>query len=549
MKLKFQLATIILLSLIVFLTFWPTLNNGFTNWDDNILVLDNHFVKALTFEHLKHIFTTTIQKVYVPLTLTSFTIEYHFFKADPFIYHLDNLVLHISVVVLIFMFALKMRLSPLAAFLSSILFGIHPMHVESVAWITERKDVLYSFFYMLALYHYLEHLEGKKHRFGLTIVWGILSMLSKPMALSLPLAFLVCDWFKGRKFNKTVWIEKIIHFAYIIPITWITYSQHARVPHVVEGNAFLVWIWTATFYIKKFFVPFDLVPLYQLPKPVGIENGAYLLALFIFCLIVLFLVYQRKNKLVLFAFMFYFVTIFFIFRLDDLKDECIVADRFMYLPSLGLCLWGGYWLNEQIQNVSQRLKMSFIIVIVFLCGVLMFKTWHQTQVWNDSMSLWNYVITKDSNSATGYLNRGATYNREEKYDLAIQDLNKAIRLSPTSDIAYNDRGMAYGMKGQYEAAFKDFSKAIELNANYPEAFANRGEAYRLENKYDLALSDFNKAILMNPYFPGAYFNRSKLYESLKEYDRALLDAKKAKDLGTPVNEQYILDLEKAARNR
>lgn len=534
---------IVLIAVIIFLAYCPSLNNGFTNWDDNVVLVENLLVHSLNFENLWKIFTSTVQKVYVPLTMLSFSIEYHFFKLNAFVYHFDNLILHILVSVLIFIFAQKIGLKRSAAFLGALLFGVHPMHVESVAWVTERKDVLYSFFYMLALIHYWEYLEGKKQKYPLTILWGILSLLAKPMALSLPLALWACDWLYGRKINKSVWIDKIWHFLYVIPITLVTYVNHVRVPTVTENNPFLVWIWTATFYIKKFFVPFDLVPLYQLPKPVSLQHDQHLMAMFIFFIIIISLIRLKTNKWFMFAFIFYFVSIFFILRWDDLKDENIVADRFMYLPSMGLCLWVGWWLSEQIKS-AKKTKGLLIILAVCLYGILIFRTSQQQLVWKDGMSLWNYVIAKDNNSATGYLNRAAMYNRQKQYDLAITDLDRSIILSPTSTLAFNNRGMAYGMKGDYDRAFKDFSRALEMDPQYADAYANRGEFYRLKDKYDLALIDFEKALKLKPNFSIVYFNRSHTYLALKKYDLAFSDALKAKALEYPVEESYIVSLQK-----
>ena len=198
----FCLSAVLLLTLAAFSS---ALNNQFLNWDDDRMLTENPSVRSLTPGNIQHIFTSTVQRVYIPLSVFSLAVEYAFAGDHPFIYHLDNVLLHLLVTGLIFVFALRMGLSGRAAGWAALLFGIHPMHVESVAWVTERKDVLYSVFYMASLISYWQYLEGKKKTdYGLSIVFGFLSILAKPMAISLPLVLFLLDWFKNRGWNKKI---------------------------------------------------------------------------------------------------------------------------------------------------------------------------------------------------------------------------------------------------------------------------------------------------------------------------------------------------------
>ncbi|MDP8212360.1 MAG: hypothetical protein P9X22_03595, partial [Candidatus Zapsychrus exili] len=269
-----------LILIIVFACFYPSLNSDYTNWDDNKVITDNKQVQSLDIDNLKNIFSSTIQQIYVPLSVLSLATEYHFFGYNSFVTHLINLLFHLFIVALIFYFAQQLGLSIYAAFFAALLFGIHPMHVESVVWATERKDVLYVCFYMLSLIFYLKYLDHRKRdAYLLSILFGILSILSKPMALSLPLVFFVLDFFRKRKFNKEALLDKIPHFIYIAPIVWITYSLHARIPGKDVSQALLILPFTAAFYIKKFALPLFLSPLYVLPKPISILNPHYFLAI------------------------------------------------------------------------------------------------------------------------------------------------------------------------------------------------------------------------------------------------------------------------------
>ena len=183
-----DLLPIISIVLVTVICLLPVLQNGLLQWDDRVHLTENRQVKSLSLENIGNIFTSTVSDTYIPLTILSFAIEHHFAGWNPFVYHLDNLILHLLVVVCVYIFILQLGFSKLTAFLATMVFAIHPTRVESVAWVTERKDVLYGMFYMLALNSYLKYVKSRKMRFYvISIFMGIFSILAKPMALSLPL--------------------------------------------------------------------------------------------------------------------------------------------------------------------------------------------------------------------------------------------------------------------------------------------------------------------------------------------------------------------------
>jgi len=562
--------------LITFIAFFPSLQSGFTNWDDEGHFLLNPHVVHFDIEHILQNFQSTVNLTYIPLTTLSFAIEYHFFGLNPFVFHLDNLLLHLAVVFLVFYFALRMGLDLEAAVLSALLFGIHPMRVESVAWITERKDVLYAFFYMLSLNSYCRFIdERKKIFYGLSILYGFLSILAKPMALSLPLILWLCDWFKGREFTRKILWEKIPYFLFIIPIAWMTYSLNARLPEASMGSGFLTWIWTFTEYISKFLFPFNISPLYTLPKPVAISNPFYITALLLLASIFIFVVVFRNIRLLKFAFLYYFFSIFFLLRFDDLKDINIVADRFMYLPSLGFCLLIGFFIKEVSRQARAKgrlvLRSLFYMLIIFY-SLLLSKTFLQNYVWEDSFSLWSNIIRHNPQTAFAYYNKAKVYEFIRDFDSALEDYNKSIEINPGFVESYHDRGNIYQMKGQYDLALADFNKAVELNPclsttytnrgnlyyawekedlaiqDYTHALtlqpkdiftlSNRGVVYQSQGEYDLALADFNRMLEMAPQSAAAYVNRGNLYSELEQNDSAIADYTRALELDSKMTAVY-----------
>lgn len=532
--------TLILILAIVFCAFWPSLFNGFVSWDDNIYVVENEVIRNFSLESLKTIFTTDVSLNYTPLTILSFAGEYHFWDYQPFYYHLNNLLLHLLVTALVFVFALRLAGSLTVAVIASLVFGIHPMHVESVAWITERKDVLYASFYMLALLFYWIYLTGKRKIFyGLSLICGSLSILAKPMALSLPLVLFALDWFFGRKLERRMFFDKILFGLLIFPIAWLTYALNSRVVSFKFPESILTWVWTFVFYIKKFIVPFDFLPLYQLPNPVQITNPEFAFSVFVFIAILAALLYFRKNRWLVFAFLFYFLSIFFLLRFDNNVDLCIVADRFMYLPSVGFCILVAVYCRKLFVWAKRQNGFWYMVLIFVLGGCVLFlarTTYQQSKIWGNEIVFWNQVISKYPTFAMGYNQRALAYKQEGDLVQALDDYSKAIMLFPHYDFALTNRGIVYKELGEYQKAWEDHSRAIEVNPNFSEAYLNRGNVLFSVGDFNAAIADYTKAIATigisarrksTPYRAEAYSRRGSGYFFAKDYDAALLDFNQA----------------------
>jgi len=547
--------------LIVFLSFGPVLFAEFLNWDDDTHLYKNPLIRSLTPANIKKIFFTPINDIYIPLTTLSFALEYHFVGLKPFVYHLDNLLLHLGNVGLIVLFALRCGLSRWAAALGALIFGIHPMHMESVAWVTERKDVLYAFFYMGSLIFYHAYLSQRRWGFFLGSAFsGFLSILAKPMALSLPLVLLLCDRLWKRKWDLRVLLEKLPFFAFVVPIAWMSYSLNARMPGGEPVSSVLIWIWTFSFYPMKFIFPQDLIPYYVLPKPIHITNPEYALAVLFFSLVVFSVIRLRTQQWFVFAIGFYFVSIFFLLRFDDLGDISIVADRFMYLPSLGFCLGLGLVFDRILASLKRKdlsLRILTYGVVSIILLFLAIKTHLQARIWKDNLTFWNYVIGQNEMIPRAYNDRGVALVGKGQYELALTDFSQAIRLHPQyikaycnradtylligkmdwalrdlntviqsdgrSVRAYSMRGLIYGKKGDYDFAIRDFTRALELNPRSAKDYNNRGVTHKKRGDYDLALRDYSQALQLNPDFYEAYMNRGAIYKLTNRIELAAAD--------------------------
>jgi len=529
---------------IVFLAFSSTLSNQFVGLDDPNHLLENPYVVSLNQENIIGMFRSTINKIYVPLTTLSFACEYHFFQFEPCVYHLNNLLLHMAVTGMVFYFGIRLGLSVFAAGIGALIFGVHPMRVESVAWVTERKDVLYAFFYLLALHQYWSYLEGKKKwvSYVFSIIFGVLSILAKPMAVSLPFIFCILDWFHRRPWRWAAVMDKFIHFGYIVPIAWLTAALHDRPPSNDWGEALLTAVWSLIFYIQKFIYPVDLSPIYELPQPISLVNPEFLFAGGLFGIYLLCVIYYRGYRWFIFANLYFLASIFFLIRFQSTQDVNVVGDRFMYLPSLGFCFLTGIFMENILVCLEGRRKFQRGVVLGVSGIVFMFsiKTYQQSNIWKDDETLWNSTLKIVPHSGYAYFARGKMYDKKGDYKNAIDDYTKVIELAPKKGIkAYNNRGVLFEKFGQRDLALADYSQAIEIDSEFASVYNNRGALYYQSQKDDLALADLNHAIALDPEFAMAYANRGLLYFALYKDDLALKDFNQSIELDPTVMRSYM----------
>ncbi len=534
-----QISYILVIVCVVALTFLPGLGGDFVNWDDTTHVLKNPPVVSFDIAAM---FRQTVHKIYIPLTTLSFAIEYHFFGFDPFVFHLNNLLLHIFNSILVYVLAQRLGLSASAAFWTTLIFGIHPMKVESVAWVTERKDLLYAFLYLIAINLYVGYLKERSWRGYIGFLcFGVLSLLAKPMALSLPLIVFLLDWFHRRDFTMRTIAEKIPLVAAFIPITWITYALHVRNPVRDPLEAVLMWMWSFVFYIWKFLWPDPLVPVYPVVEPVRLGNPVYLTALVVFGTVCASLVMFSKKRWWIFSVGFYFLSIFFLFRFDPKTDIHVVADRFMYLPCLGFCFLFGAALDRMVKYFEMRniyWWSSLKILLWLAVFMLALKSIEQTRIWNNSVTLWTHVIEHNPTAFLAYNDRAVAYIERGQYDLALADYGAILQFDPDNADAYYNRGLLLKKIGRYASAIDDLTQVIRRYPYYEKAYDHRGRAYEALAKDALALEDYTRCVTVSPAYADGYMNRGNYFNHRGELKRALDDYQKVIGL-EPLNVRAI----------
>lgn len=526
MKKQHLLIWLGLILLVTFISFYPSLRNGFTNWDDDKMLTANHKITALTPENLKAILTKPHWGLYHPLVLLSFAAEFHFFKLNPFPYHLTNLILHLLNTALVFWLILILSRQSWTAAVTALLFGIHPLHVASVAWVTERKDVLYALFFLASIIAYLRYCDRKKTvYYALSMVLFVLSLLSKPMAITLPFVLVLIDFLGGRKFDRNVLTDKVPFFAITIVFTIITYiarSIGSEPEYTFIDNLFIA-NYGLIFYLVKAVAPLKLACHYPPPVKIGgLLPAVFLLSPAAVAALAAGTLYSLKfTRKIFFGILFYVITVGPVLHI--VSGGPTVGDHYTYIPLIGIFYLAGEgvsWLWEK--KAAARIPLVLLLaVIAAACGIL---SWQRCLVWKDALTLWNDFFAKYGdrpNISLAYSNRGNAYMDAGELDKAIADYTEAVRLDPAYVDALNNRGNVYNTRGEHDKAIADYNRVIAIRPRHAEAHYNRGNACIAQGNYQQAIADYAEAIRINPGYAEAYNNLGNALSDTGSPDRAL----------------------------
>lgn len=524
------LPAILVITLIVF---FPALKNELIyTWDDGLNITDNHLTANFNSENVKAIFKQSVGNNYNPLPILVFAWVRSKVGLEPFLYHLINVILHLVCVVLVFWTAKLLTKKSFVIGAVTLLFAIHPMRVESVAWITELKDVMFAMFYFGAIVAYIKWVRKPGAQIPLYIlmlVLAALSMLSKIQAVSLPLSMLLIDYLEKRPLKFSLIVEKIPFFL-LSAATGIAGIYFLKTGDSLIMNEtyplferILFGCYSLAGYLVRFFVPANLSAYYPYPhKTEGMLPILYYITPVLLVAALAWVVMKyRSNRVVIFGLLFFFVNVMFVLQVVG-AGKAFMADRFTYVPYFGLFFIAA----TALQDLSERkTNISFFIKSVFVIYAAVFAvmSYQRIFVWKNSGTLWKDNISKYPLSDVGYDNLGVYYRSLKDNDKAMENYNKVLSINPKYALTYNNRGNIYFERGQDDLALADYNKAIELDAKKVTTYANRALIYCRKNDFTKAKEDFAKAEQIDSTFAKTYFNRGILYDQIGEYQKAVDD--------------------------
>ena len=513
---------VLVLVLIVYL---PSLKNGFiTNWDDRLYVLENMLIRRLSFENVKLFFTEPVAGNFHPLTIFSLAIDYHFFELDPYYYHLHNLLHHLLNTFLVYWVVYYLsHKNILAAVFVSLIFGIHPMHVESVAWVSARKDLLYTFWFLTGLLIYVYYYFKKSNTvFILVFICFLFSGLSKPAAVVFPIVLLATDIYFTGKLNKKDIIEKVPLFFVSLAIGILTIRSQgtAIVAELVDFSDKVSFAsYAIIMYIIKFFIPFGLNNMHVFPNPTPKYYGFFVLFVIPAMVYLLYVWNRFRRNGFIFGIVFYLTTIALMLQVITVGNA-IIAERYTYLSYVGVA-FAFYYLIEKGFFRFQINKWTniFLLILIFLSGTsFSIISAQRIKVWESAVTLWEDAIKKDQGNYIAYNNLGNYYYRLDSLQPAYYNYNKAINYFPDYATAYFNRGLVYFNQDYYEFALNDFEEAVRINPDDEKAINFRTRCYLALGQLDKIQND--EPLSVEKPIAGLHSETAQVYYNRKEYEKA-----------------------------
>lgn len=547
--------TYLILFISCLLVYFNSFNNELIyNWDDAGYILKNPYIDSLSWQNIKDIFSNFYFSNYQPLTLIVYAVIFKFVGTKVFLYHFVQFIFHVLNTFLVYKFISLLQEKKWISIGVALLFAVHPMHVESVAWISEMKDVLYTFFFLLALitYHFYVKKPDKKTKWYLwTIFLFILSLLSKPSAVIFSVVLLAMDLYYERLWRWKTWIEKLPFFLLSLAFGIITIlAQEEAIQElgpVLKGyERALIVIYSYMLYLWKFFLPINLSAAYPYPiKDGGVLPTEYFIIPIAFIALCIIVYLLRKNKKFIWGILFFTINLLMVIQIIPVGGM-IASERYTYIPYIGLSFSALTLMEKYIKNIKLNYIILGIVVLIFT-----FLAHQRTYYWRNGDVLFSDVLEKYPRYAYGYNNRGFLYwdhyaidvykdnpQMKEKYvEKALQDFTKAISLDYTYAEPFLNRGILYYNTGRPEQALADFNRFLELKPDNPDGLLNRANTLSTLGKFNEAIPDYNKYLTKND-DPKAYMWRGVAYFNIQNYDSAIIDFNKSIEIDPDYYEPY-----------
>jgi protein O-mannosyl-transferase len=520
----------VLLALVTMALYWPAVGCDFINFDDPDYVTANpHVQGGLTWAGVKWAFCNTQQAAYwAPLMWLSHELGCQLFGLNPWGHHLINVLLHAANTALVFVVFQRMTGATWRCLILAALFGWHPLRVESVAWVTERKDVLSTFFWMLTLWAYVKYVEyveaaqspNSKFKvwYGAALVMFVCGLMSKAMLVTLPFVLLLLDYWPLKRIPdfrlsifdlKRLLLEKTPFFVLATAASIMTFvaQKQGGAVMTVESLPLMARIGNALIsycrYLGKMFWPTELAVFY--PHPGYWPLAEVLLAGVFLCGISLLLFVKRgRYPYLLMGWLWFVGTLVPVIQLVQSGGQAM-ADRFTYIPSLGVLImgiWGASELTRSRRYHAIALSVAGSTAIM-LCLAL---TRQQLGYWKDSETLFRHTIAVTENNYMAHKTLGDALDKKGQTGEAVSQFQEAIHLQPGYAYAHNNLGVALLDKGQTDEAIGQYQEAIRLKPDYAQAYYNLGVALFSKGQTDEAIRQYQEAIRLKPDYIEAHVN-------------------------------------------
>lgn len=567
---------------VTFVVYLPALENGFVSWDDDVYLYKNDHIMHLNGEFFRWAFTEFRASNWHPLTWFSHAIDYAIWGLNPRGHHLTSVLLHSINTLLVTLLAYQLlsglrwskqdtalteRSLAYAALVTGLLFGLHPLHVESVAWIAERKDLLCAFFYLLSLAAYLrwwrffDHQNsssGTSLRVSYLLCLGLFAfaLMSKPMAVSLPFALLLIDWIYGEKLGRKDWrfmlAAKVPFFLLALASVIITLvaQKSGGAIDTLEAAPLTERIWVAfhalTAYLQKMVWPVSLQPFYIYPVSVDWLTLPYLGSALLVVAVTLTAVFKaRRRRAWSAAWGYYIVTLLPVIGIVKVGGQAM-ADRYTYLPSiapfivLAAVLAWALW-SQPLQKLPALMRgLLSAAVAVLLVAVLGPVTQRQIGIWKDGETLWRYQIEHNDKVPLAYKQLGVALFERAEYLEAAKMMSKALSLKPRNADLLSNLAICHLELGNLDKATQAVESALRIEPNNLRALNTLGEIHLARQEFTEANRIFFRAMQLEPNNPLRLFNLAVSFDKLGDAQQSCIYWRRFMDVD--VSEKYDTEI-------
>ena len=538
--------------------YWQVQEFDFVNYDDNDYVYANfHVQKGITLNSIHWAFVTGHASNWHPLTWISHMLDFQIFGLWAGGHHLTSLFIHIVNALLLFFLFRKMTGDLWQSAFVAALFALHPLHIQSVAWISERKDVLSGFFWMLTLLAYVRYVRrpGWIAYVGV-LIFFILGLLSKPMVVTLPFVMLLLDYWPLNRIQLTGLENNLRLKAFFVLLRekiplFLLAAASAGITFYVQQKGGAVQLFDVVplanriynipisyiIYIIKTVFPFKLAAFY--PYPNGFPWWEVIAAILtLLAGTVLTIRLMPRYPYIIVGWLFFIGTLVPVIGFVQVGVQSM-ADRYMYLPMIGLLIIAAWGIPELISNWRHNrfcLSATAILGVVILSVV----TWKQTGYWKNSLSLFSHAIEVTENNFVAHANLGTALKKDGENDQAIFHFRKSLAIRPNQSDVYMALGLALDEKGNAEEALACLEKSVLLDPEYYDAQYNLGTILLKKGEWDQAISHLKKATRLDSDSDQAQFNLANAFFQKKQYQSALIHAQKAIDLNPEHEKAYLI---------
>ena len=501
---------------LVFLAYGRSLFQGFAPADDSFLIVHNLAAHGVNAESLRLAFTTYDPELYIPLTLVSFQVDYMAAGLQPWMYHLTNILLHAGNALLVMWLLFLMTGKKLPALLAGLLFAVHPLHTEAVAWIAGRKDLLSTFFALLSFIAYVKYRGGSRRGYAWSIVTLLLSLLAKLMAVTLPVLFLLYDllW-ERRKWTPRMVVEKLPHFFLSIVFGLVAMGGKERILAMLSPvETLLVAAKSTAFYLQKLLLPFNLGVLYPYQGKVSVTEPAFflpLLALLMLTVGVIFL-WRRdpeRSRPLAFGFLFYLVALSPTL-LHGRKGASVLfaVDRYAYLPSVGIALLLALLLSLLLERYRPSGETLWVPVTVVLTVALGLSV-HQTFTWDSAETIYGNVLKTYPESVDARASLASIRRKRGQIKEAFDILKEGLQYGDDPRLRLH-AGFVYAANGDVPSAREQFERVMEADPLNPEPVFSIGSLLEQTGDPAGAMERYRTAVLLDPSYVAARVSLARL---------------------------------------